>query len=119
MANKSYKEQAGIQSENDQAEGQAVGQGEALKQWHQTMEQRRTIWQGASGEGLVKCCRADQGEWRQVSKRAGEGQVTETELKGVTVGQEGAAGCGSEVTWRGEKVRGHPGRPEESGKEWV
>lgn len=31
MANKSYKEQAGIQSENDQAEGQAVGQGEALK----------------------------------------------------------------------------------------
>lgn len=41
-----------------------------------------------------------------MSKQAGEGQVTETELKGVTVGQEGPAGCGSEVTWKGKKSEG-------------
>lgn len=36
-----------------------------------------------------------------------ESQVTETAGKGVTAGQEGAAGLGSEMTGTGETVRGH------------
>ncbi len=33
--------------------------------------------------------------------------MTETGAKGVIAGQEGVAGCGSEVTGIREKVRGH------------
>lgn len=45
-----------------------------------------------------------------------EGQVTEAGGKGVTAGQEGGAGCGSEVTETSPRTSGGQ---VENGSEWV
>lgn len=54
--------------------------------------QHLKVWQGVSGNQLVKCCRRDEGKMETGEQVCRERQKTGPGGKAVTVGQKGVAG---------------------------